>query len=76
MSIWSFVIVFGALFVISFLIEKRRIRNAIYLFLFICSLVIGLLTLKGTTPVFGMYLSAIVILSVPLLMIVATALFT
>ena len=75
MGIWGFVIVFGALFVISFLIEKRRIRNAIYLFLFICSLVIGLLTLKGTTPVFGMYLSAIVILSVPLLMIVATVLF-
>ena len=54
MGIWGFVIVFGALFVISFLIEKRRIRNAIYLFLFICTLVIGLMTLKGTTPVFGM----------------------
>ena len=75
MGIWGFVILFGALFVISFLIEKRRIRNAIYLFLFICSLVGALMSAKGGSLEIGAYLSVIVVLSIPLAMIVATALF-
>lgn len=69
MGLWTAVIVFGALFAVSFAVEKRRIRNAAYLLLFLCSLlgavVSGMEGASGPATILLFLLMAALVLVLP-----------
>lgn len=67
--------VFGILFAISFLREKRRVRNAIYLLLSLAFLWLAIIDQQGDATSFGRVLSLLMALALPLAVIVESVLF-